>query len=66
MMYRMKIDWKTFTIIENETIVENGEIPLHIQADSYETALAEATMTAQKVARGFNGTKTEFYYRIIH
>lgn len=65
-MYAMTIDWKTFTTIENETIVENGKIPLHIQANNYETALAEATMTAQRVARGFNGTKTEFYYRIIH
>ena len=65
-MYTMKIDWKTFTTIGNETIIEKGEIPLHIQADSYESALAEATMTAQKVARGFNDTKAEFYYRIIN
>ena len=65
-MYAMTIDWKTFTTIGNETIIEKGEIPLHIQADNYESALAEATMTAQKVARGFNDTKTEFYYRIIN
>ena len=65
-MFAMTIDWRTFTTIGDETIIERGEIPLHISADDYDSALAEATAVAQRVARGFNETKANFFYRIIH
>ena len=65
-MFAMIIDWRTFTKIGGETIIERGEIPLHISADDYDSALSEATAVAQRMARSFNETKADFFYRIIH
>lgn len=63
-MYYFKIDWLSRTHGE-EIVIEQGEIPLHLVAESREEALAQATKIAQGMARAFNHTRTEFFYRII-
>lgn len=63
-MYYFKIDWLTRSHGE-EIVIEHGEIPLHLVANCRETALEQATKIAQGMARAFNRTRTEFFYRII-
>ena len=63
-MYYFVIDWISRTC-GREVVVEEGQIPLHIVADTQEDALAQATKLAQGMARAFNDTKIRFYYRIM-
>ena len=64
-MYYFEIEWFTKTHGEEETIVEQGNFPIHIPTEEKEEALAQALKIAQNMAMAFRDTEIAFYYRII-
>lgn len=65
-MYYFEIEWITRAHGEEETIVEQGNFPIHIPTEDREKALAQVLKIAQSMAMAFRDTEEiTFYYRII-
>ena len=64
-MYYFEIEWITRAHGEEETIVEQGNFPIHIPAEEREEALTQVLKIAQNMAMAFRDTEITFYYRII-
>lgn len=65
-MYYFEIEWITRAQGEDETIVEQGNIPIHIPTKDREEALAQVLKIAQNMAMAFRDiNEITFYYRII-
>ena len=57
-MYYFEIDWtsKTYGHSDDEIVVDEGKIPVHIPVDDREEAIVAALKIAQGVARAYMDT----------